>query len=831
MTRPYLSLAVAIFVAAYSSSAPGLAQSACDPEKLSAAIDRYARTPFDAVSWRMLNGLGATDSNGAGPSGSGWAATDTWQKRVKELAPDMPELVDVPYECRMSYPLEVLEAHVAKLGAADPYIKQWLMAQARVLKACGGAGANETILPVPLEVKPELFAQQQDDRAYQEASVVFYGPDKTKAVEMFKAIAASASTHKAAARYNVANLLANAKNVVAARAEAAAILADPTLSSVHSITKELQGYIANLEDTAEGWSELIDNTVATLSQPASAVVADAKSKAEFAAALYDIDFVGVRDKQDDWWVRGVLPENPTLSKAIVDASRKHPMVLWMMTGQSVSAMQARAPWSMEGEKWNAWATSYVDRAMAIVPAGSGVSGPAKDLVDALKSGTDDASRSALWAKAKAAAEKAGSTCGEAPETAAVAELAVQGTRLAALSGQFEEVYSNLAALPLSTSSVYADRILPKLMQHVLASGNVEEGRRLRDRLLTPALVETIRKRVDYERDVALATFSDFLAWVAEDEAKFVAAISLGNNKLANPVLNLLPAKTLRRLAENPAFAPEQKALLSRAAWTRDYARGQLPKKADTDNMLMLNPDIKAALEKVKSEFPKLREDRAWLLTILRNPRFGILVNSPDNWASAIEDKRASFADLDQYDHNDKNWWCPLETDRQLGALRNSLDESAGLTDVRTYQAEKLKPVLEEGALANAEAARDTLLKAHAMVKAINWSEVKALATAASAPKMLTRAATRWAKGSKGADGAPEALARSIKVVRYGCNWHGGHMAYAKPAQQLLQAKFKDTTWAKETPYWFDCLHKVYDAQLTKTTTCAPQQWPKQAPLR
>ena len=84
--------------------------------------------------------------------------------------------------------------------------------------------------------------------------------------------------HKAAARYNVANLLANAKNLSEARGEAAAILADPSLSSVHGITKELQGYIANLEDTAEGWTTLIDNTVEVLSKPAAAVMADAKSQ-------------------------------------------------------------------------------------------------------------------------------------------------------------------------------------------------------------------------------------------------------------------------------------------------------------------------------------------------------------------------------------------------------------------------------------------------------------------------------------------------------------------------------------------------------------------------
>lgn len=830
MTRRHISFALALSVSALAAATPASSQSACAPETLNAAIDAFAAEPYSAASWRMLNGLGAPDAKADGPAYSGYAAADAWRKRVAELAPDMPELQNTPYECRLSYPLEVLNTRVASLGAADPYIKQWLKSQARVLKACEGAAADQTTLPDALEVKPEQNQMQADDRAYQEASVAFYGADKTKAVQMFKAIAAGNSIHKAAARYNVANLLANAKNLAEARTEAAAILADPSLASVHTITKELQGYIANLEDTAQGWSTLIDNTVATLSQPAAAVMANEKSQGEYASALYDIDFVGVRDKQDDWWVKGQLPENPTLSKAIVDASRKHPMALWMMTGQSVNKMYGRAPWSMVGPKWNAWAASYVDRAMALQPAGGGITGLSKDMIDALKAGTDDASRSALWGKVKSAFDKAQSTCGEAPDTAAVMGLAMQATRLSAMAGKYDEIYANLKALPLSASQSYVDVLLPKLMQHVLATGNAEEGRRLRDALITPELFAAISKRQDYERGPINDGLSDFMFWVAEDEAKALEALKHSTQALSNPLLNLLPVKTLRRFAENDAFNAEQKALLSRAAWTREFARGRTNKTAETEKMLAFNPEVKSALEAVKTAYPKLKSDRQWLLTILRNPRFGILVNSPD-WTDALEAKRDSFAAIDAYDHNDKNWWCPLETDRQLGALRTALESDSSVMGVRDYNADELKPVLGDNALVTAEDAREALLKAHPLVKAVDWSEVDKLANAASAPKLLTQAAVRWAKNTRHDDGAPEALALATTVVRYGCNWHGGHKAYSKPAQELLQERFAETAWAKKTPYWFDCVNNEWDAEGNKVTTCKPKEWPAQKPLR
>lgn len=829
MTRRHISFVLALSVSSLAAATPALSQAACAPEKLSAAIDAFAAEPYGAATWRGLNGLGAPDATADGPSYSGYAAADAWRKRAAELAPDMPELQNTPYECRLSYPLEVLNTRVAQLGAADPYIKQWLKSQARVLKSCEGAGADQTALPAAIEVKPELVQTQSDDRAYQEASVAFYGPDKAKAVQMFKDIAAGNSVHKAASRYNMANLLANAKNLTEARAEAAAILADPALASVHSITKELQGYIANLEDTAESWTTLIDNTVATLSQSAAAVMANEKSQGEYAAALYDIDFVGVRGKQDDWWVRGQLPENPTLSKAIVDASRKHPMALWMMTGQSVNSMYNRAPWSMIGPKWNAWAASYVDRAMALSPAGTGISGLSKDMIDALKAGSDDASRTALWGKVKAAADKAQTTCGDAPDTAAVMGLAMQATRLAATTGKYEEIYANLKASPIATSKSYLDILLPKLMQHVLATGNVEEGRRLRDALITPELFASIGKRQDYERGPISDSLSDFMFWIAEDEGKALDALKHSTSALSNPVLNLQSAKTLRRLADSDAFNADQKALLARAAWTREFARGRTPKTADTEKMLALNPDAKAALEAVKAAYPKLKSDRQWLLTILRNPRFGILVNSPD-WTDALEAKRDSFAAIDAYDHNDKNWWCPLETDRQLGALRKALDEDSSVFAARGYNADNLKPVLEDNALVVADEARESLLKAHPMVNAVDWAEVSKLASAASAPKALTGAAVRWARNTRRDDGAPEALALATKVVRYGCNWHGGHKAYSKPAQELLQARFADTTWAKQTPYWFDCVSNEWDASGNKVTTCKSKEWPTQKPL-
>ena len=87
--------------------------------------------------------------------------------------------------------------------------------------------------------------------------------------------------------------------------------------------------------------------------PASQILAQDDLKKSYSTALYDIDFVGIRAKEGDWWLDGTLPADATVSKSIVDASRQHPMALWMMAGQSANQKYQLAPWSLVGPKWQA----------------------------------------------------------------------------------------------------------------------------------------------------------------------------------------------------------------------------------------------------------------------------------------------------------------------------------------------------------------------------------------------------------------------------------------------------------------------------------------------
>ena len=805
---------------------PVLAQSTCEPEKLAAAIDRYAANPFSAVNWRVLQGLGDPMIEPQPVGGDTWDLQQRWKQLAGEIQPGSQALQDVSWNCRIGYPLSVLEKRVNTFGKQNIYVKQWLAAQEQVMRACGSE-SGDVALPPPIEVEPAYVNLQNFDRAYQDASIAFYR-DTEKAIPLFRAIGESKSPHRAAARYNVANLLANAKQPEAARKEAEAILADPSLSSVHAITRELLGYIANQEDTAAGWTSLIDGDVAILESPSARVLLNDGNKRAYASALYDIDFVGVRGKDGDWWLDGTLPNNATISKSLVDASRKYPMALWMMAGQSANEKYQVAPWSLIGDKWQAHMTDYVGKALAVQPSGGELKGLPLDMLKALAATPDDATRAELWAKAKLAIDAAAKSCGTAPETAAAGFLLQQATRLSALAGRYDEAAANLNTVPFKAARAYSGVALYNLAQYMAGQGQADEARKLRDALITPEFLAGLTgdtQTFDRNRYAAL------LALIAEDDVHWKQAVVQNSDAASDILFNFLPTKTLWELGADPAFNERDRALFARAAWTRDYG---LVRKVDGEHLMQLhalNPELKAIFDKVKADYPGISPRNQRLLTILRSPAHNMLVSMPGGW-QAESIKPDSFTEIDGWNPNDKNWWCPFEPDRQLGALRKQADDVTGIPDGNSYLMRKLADVHDPAMSAAVQENREKLLKAHPVVKDINWKEVRALTRMDQAPERLSDAAIRWGKASNGEDGAAEALALAVRTTRYGCNWHGSHARYSMAAQELLGRKFAGTPWQQQTPYWYSCQRKEWNKDFTdKVTTCEPKTWPKQAPLR
>src|SRR5205823_9377259 len=345
-------------------------------------------------------------------------------------------------------------------------------------------------------------------------------------------------------------------------------------------------------DTAQGWTELLEDTIAVLETPAKDILASDKLKADYARALYDIDFAGIRGKTDDWWLEGKLPDNPTISKAIVDISRKHAMVPWMIGGQTANDYYKSAPWQFIGKKWEARTQYLIDRSLALAPDTPSL---ARDVINALKAPPDDGSRQILWSEALTSIDAAERTCATSPATAAAAMFLSHAVRLSALAGKFDEAYAALETLPIKNSQAYFEYAVLPLGQYLLGQGMVEEGRRYRDRLLTPDFLANLPESTEENiRD----KYAELLMWLAEDEEHWLTALGLHSRKTDMSLLNFLPAKELRALDKNDrVFSAGERALLARVAWTRNYARGRIPDKSFTAEMLALNPQFKAIADK------------------------------------------------------------------------------------------------------------------------------------------------------------------------------------------------------------------------------------------
>src|SRR5438552_621176 len=86
-------------------------------------------------------------------------------------------------------------------------------------------------------------------------------------------------------------------------------------------------------------------------------------------------------------------------------------------------------------------------------------------------------------------------------------------------------------------------------------------------------------------------------------------------------------------------------------------------------------------------------------------------------------------------------------------------------------------------------------------QALALRQASALAALGTAPNYLCRIAIEWAEKNPTDARAPEALHLAVRSTRYGCtDKETGR--WSKAAYDLLHRRYPNTTWAKNTKYWF-----------------------------
>jgi hypothetical protein len=131
-------------------------------------------------------------------------------------------------------------------------------------------------------------------------------------------------------------------------------------------------------------------------------------------------------------------------------------------------------------------------------------------------------------------------------------------------------------------------------------------------------------------------------------------------------------------------------------------------------------------------------------------------------------------DVGEIDSYRDNWWC-AEPPGMFGGAPQSEQNGQSMSSIPP---DFLK-------VRQAEAAKE-------------YAALQALGTA---PNYLAQTVIGWATKTPADQRAPEALALAVKSTRYGCtDKETGR--WSKAAFDLLHRKYPNTSWAKETKYWF-----------------------------
>ncbi|MBP6716707.1 MAG: hypothetical protein KA205_07580, partial [Acidobacteria bacterium] len=223
-----------------------------------------------------------------------------------------------------------------------------------------------------------------------------------------------------------------------------------------------------------------------------------------------------------------------------------------------------------------------------------------------------------------------------------------------------------------------------------------------------------------------------------------------------------------------------------AAWTRavqlkDDAAGL----AVAPMLKTLAPDLAADLNAyINATSPETRH-AAGILLLLRWP--GMRNHVP------LAEEVGAYAETTPRDDIAKdaigvNWWCGIEP---------ALGRPAG-----PYEWWKEMPVssLPNVNGTTTQAASPVFLSADdRTAMSAEWQRLTRLK---SAPTYLATEAVAWAETRPRDAGVAEALARAVVATHYGCGDEQTGAA-SKRAFTILHARYATTTWAKQTPFWYE----------------------------
>jgi hypothetical protein len=195
-------------------------------------------------------------------------------------------------------------------------------------------------------------------------------------------------------------------------------------------------------------------------------------------------------------------------------------------------------------------------------------------------------------------------------------------------------------------------------------------------------------------------------------------------------------------------------------------------KAIAPVLASLAPEMKPLLDEYMAATNADNRKAIALYTILKFPGTRPFVDSGVG----------RFTPLNERDSLRDNWWC-----ERASTTYNSEEEQEDAGKATNNAPSKVETMQ-----------LDFLSAAQ---KDVGKKERAAMLALGTGPNYLAREAVDWANRMPANPRVPEALHLAVMATRYSCvDKDTGPLS--KAAWQLLHNRYKNSAWAKKTPYWF-----------------------------
>lgn len=342
-------------------------------------------------------------------------------------------------------------------------------------------------------------------------------------------------------------------------------------------------------------------------------------------------------------------------------------------------------------------------------------------------------------------------------------------RLLINGGKHDEARAVLASLPKTATQTFP-----------VDAVNMIDALRFRTaRSLAETLQFAVRRPLT---GIESLSWSDDPLWTAPepDRAKSAAVPPVLDEDSATVLNGRLPLSRLVEAVTSDALPATVRVQLAAATWVRAVIlKDDTAGLAVTPVLSKLAPALKDELARYTSATDPIARHRSAILTILRWPYLKNYVR-----LNEIADDTATpgWPKKGRHDIRTENWWC--DADPKTGAAR--------------YGEPMLSQVVALSGTAQVEWP-EWLTPAERSTAA---TQVQTMLKLGSAPQYLGDEAVAWAKASPKDAAVAEALALTVTATNNGCT-NGTVGPVSKQAFTLLHQLFPNSTWAKQTKFWYD----------------------------